>query len=175
MNFKIIKSTGCSEYATASSLYKISFPEHEQRLEKSQNEIMNSDEYKYTLIYDGDSFIGEILFWETLDFIYVEHFCILPEKRGLKYGAKALKLLCKSSKKVILEIDPLSDDISKRRKAFYERCGFKANGFEHVHLPYRPQNSGHNLIVMSYPSELSTEEFSRFSDYLNDTVMKNVF
>lgn len=175
MNYKIIKSTGCTEYNAAADLYEISFPEHEQRLERSQREIMNSDEYKYTLIYDGENFIGEILCWETSDFIYVEHFCILPEKRGLKYGAKALEMLCRTPKKVILEIDPPTDDISKRRKAFYEQCGFKANGFEHIHPPYRPQNTGHKLIIMSYPAELSTGEFSEFSEYLNNTVMKNVF
>lgn len=99
MNFKIIKSTGCTEYNAAADLYEISFPEHEQRLERSQREIMNSDEYKYTLIYDGENFIGEILCLETSDFIYVEHFCILPEKRGLKYGAKALEMLCRTPKK----------------------------------------------------------------------------
>lgn len=137
MNFKIIKSTECTEYNAAADLYEISFPEHEQRLERSQREIMNSDEYKYTLIYDGENFIGEILCWETSDFIYVEHFCILPEKRGLKYGAKALEMLCRT--------------------------------------PYRPQNTGHKLIIMSYPAELSTGEFSEFSEYLNNTVMKNVF
>lgn len=175
MHFKIIRSTDCPEYAAAASLYKISFPEHEQRLERSQREIMNSGEYKYNLIYDGDSFIGEILCWETPDFIYVEHFCILPEKRGLKYGAKALELLCQSPKKIILEIDPPTDDVSKRRKAFYERCGFKANGFEHIHLPYRSQNSGHRLVIMSSPAELSREEFSGFSEYLKNKVMKNVF
>lgn len=38
-------------------------------------------------------------------FLYIEHFCILP-------------------KTLMLEIDPPKDDISKRRKGFYERSGF---------------------------------------------------
>ena len=35
MNFKIIKSTGCTEYNAAADLYEISFPEHEQRRNES--------------------------------------------------------------------------------------------------------------------------------------------
>ncbi|MEI3140799.1 MAG: hypothetical protein V8S34_04075 [Lawsonibacter sp.] len=51
----------------------------------------------------------------------------------------------------MLEIDPPVDELSIRRKGFYERAGFWANPFLHVHPPYRP-HSGHPLTVMTYPT-----------------------
>ena len=63
-----------------------------------------------------------MLYWETPDFRYIEHFCILPALRGQRYGSRALSML-PNDRPVILEIDPPVDEIAIRRKAFYERCG----------------------------------------------------
>lgn len=46
--------------------------------------------------------------------------------RGRGYGAQALSLLGERKKTVILEIDPPNDEVSVRRKAFYERAGYKS-------------------------------------------------
>ena len=51
----------------------------------------------------------------------------LPEMRGRGCGAQALSLLGERKKTVILEIDPPNDEVSVRRKAFYERAGYRAN------------------------------------------------
>lgn len=59
-----------------------------------------------------------MLCWEAEDFIYVEHFCVLPELRGRGCGARALGLLAREGKTVILEIDPPIDEISRRSKIF---------------------------------------------------------
>lgn len=64
--------------------------------------------------------------------------------------------LARQNKTIILEIDPLVDDASVRRKGFYERCGYVANAFAHVHPPYQAANRGHELIVM----KLSARDFS---------------
>lgn len=94
---------------------------------------------------------------ETIDDEYsitmahpIEHFCILPEMRNKQYGQKALALLAKQGKTLILEIDPPKDDISKRRKGFYERCGFTENLFTHIHPSYHKENGGHHLVIMKY-------------------------
>lgn len=59
--------------------------------------------------------------------------------RNKQYGQKTLSLLAKQGKTLILEIDPPKDDISKRRKGFYERCGFTENFFTHIHPPYHKE------------------------------------
>lgn len=73
---------------------------------------------------------------------------------------------------IILEIDPLVNDVAIRRKGFYERCSFVANSFAHIHPPYQAQNHGHELIVMSYPRAISQKEFDAFTLDLREKVMK---
>ena len=89
-------------------------------------------------------------------FLYIEHFCVLP-------------------KTLMLEIDPPKDDISKRRKGFYERSGFTENEFPHIHPPYHKGNKGHELVLMTCPKKASQDVFDGFSRYLKEKVMKNVF
>ena len=84
----------------------------------------------------------------------------------------ALEALCAQCGLVILEIDPPVDEISIRRKGFYERAGYAENPFFHVHPPYHKGMEGHELVVMSSPSAISPDMFGKFTDYLKNTVMK---
>ena len=104
-------------------------------------------------------------------FVYVEHFCILPELRGMGCGRRALELLQGMGKRIVLEIDPPEDAIAVRRKGFYERCGFVANPYPHIHPPYHRGNGGHALVVMSWPGALPPKEYSAFAQYLQSRVM----
>lgn len=171
MDFLRLTSADNAKFADAIGLYGSSFPAHELRESASQRHIMAHPEYHFDLIYDAEQWCGDILYWETADFIYVEHFCIRPELRGQRVGQRALALLGKCGKTVILEIDPPTDDISIRRKGFYTRCGYCENPFPHVHPPYHKGFSGHDLVVMSYPRPLSAGEYARFSEYLQAVVM----
>ena len=130
-------------------LYGKSFPRHEQREAASQAAILTHSDYRFNLIYDGDEFVGLLLCWETDNFIYVEHFCVEPSLRGHGLGTLILAELARQNKTIILEIDPLVDDASVRRKGFYECCGYVANAFAHVHPPYRAgfDGHGHRLVI----------------------------
>ena len=136
MNLERITSPLHPLYKQALELYQISFPFHEQREAFSQAAILHDDAYHFDLIYDAGTFVGLVLYWESLDYIYIEHFCILPEMRNKQYGRRALSLLKMRQKTLILEIDPPIDAISVRRKGFYERCGFVENPYPHIHPPY---------------------------------------
>lgn len=175
MIFKRITQTEHPMYHEALKLYQISFPYHEQRELISQKNILSDSEYHFNLVYDKELFVGLILYWESDRFIYIEHFCVLPEMRNKQYGQKTLALLMEQRKPLILEIDPPVDNISKRRKAFYERCGFIENAFTHAHPPYHKGNKEHDLVIMTCPEQISQDVFISFSHYLRDRVMKNVF
>ena len=172
MNFIRLLSKDDKMFNESMILYKKSFPFHEQRGMESQIEILNDKEYHFDLVYDNNSFVGIILYWETLDYIYIEHFCIEPNMRNKKYGENALELLKKKKKTIILEIDPPIDEISIRRKLFYTRAGYKENDFNHIHPPYSKYNKGHLLSVMSYPDFLTQIEYDNFNLYLKNRVMK---
>lgn len=157
ISFIRLRSADTEEYRAARELYSQCFPIHEQREEASQRAIMADGEYYFTQIMSGDRMIGCILYWETADFIYVEHFFISPALRNLAYGRRTLEWITGKGKPVILEIDPVTDELTKRRKGFYERAGFHANEFSHVHPPYHAGMGGHRLTLMSYPETISDE------------------
>ena len=172
MTFERITTPDHPLYADAIGLYRISFPLHEQREETSQREILGNPRYHFDVVCDDNDFIGEILYWDVGETFYIEHFCVMPSKRNKGYGQKILAAL---HKPLILEIDPPVDAISLRRKGFYERCGFVENSYAHKHPPYHKGCDGHNLIVMSFPKPLTSEEYDAFRKTLNDTIMKSVY
>lgn len=172
MKFERLTSSGHPMYPRALEGYHNSFPLHEQRESVSQEKILADPEYHFNLIYENDTFVGALLCWDAGHFIYIEHLFILPEMRNQHYGEKALELLKRQSgKSILLEIDPPVDEVSKRRQAFYERCGFMKNPYPHVHPPYHLGNLGHDLVVLSCPDLLASAEYHRFAQYLGDHVM----
>ena len=175
MVFKRLQDSQDGLYLQAMQLYQSSFPLHEQRKPDAQRAILKEPDYQFNLLMEEDHLMGELLCWETQEFIYVEHLCILPQLRGQHCGSRALELLEQRGKPVILEIDPPIDDISLRRKGFYERCGFIDNPYEHTHPAYHPESQGHSLVLMTCPERLSGEAFERFSRYLGERVMKDAF
>ena len=111
-----------------------------------------------------------VSYWEKRKYIYIEHFCILPEMRNKQYGQRVLLLLKERQKTLILEIDPPIDTLSIRRKGFYERCGFIENPYNHIHPPYHKGNKGHELVIMSTPMQISQSEYDTFNDYLQNKI-----
>ena len=162
-------------YEEALALYRISFPLHEQRAARSQARILKDGDYHFTILRDGDTFVGLILFWEAGGFRYIEHFCIRPELRNRQYGQRALAMLAKDGIPLLLEIDPQVDALSRRREGFYERCGFAANPYPHIHPPYAPGNAGHPLVIMTYPEQISPADCAAFQAYLKNRVMAGAF
>ncbi|MDO5532418.1 GNAT family N-acetyltransferase [Sutterella sp.] len=166
-------------YDTAMSLYRASFPFHEQREGASQAAILRDPAYQFRLVFEetpqGEALAGIALLWETGGFVYVEHLAVQPLMRGRGTGARILGALAAGQKPVILEIDPPVDEISRRRKAFYERCGFTANAFAHVHPPYHRGLEGHALVVMSAPGALTEAQYADFGAFLRMRVMAGAF
>ena len=69
-------------------------------------------------------------------------------------------------KTIILEIDPPKDEISVRRRGFYERNGFKLNDFEHFAPAYTSGGSDFELKIMTYPGKISKELYDDFYEFL---------
>lgn len=157
----------------AMTLYRASFPNHELRLWNDQKAVMSDPAYHFDMCLMNGTLAGLILYWDFGSYVYVEHFCVEPALRGHGLGTLILRQLAQqNSKPIILEIDPLIDDIARRRRDFYVRCGYVQNGYKHIHPPYQLANLGHELIVMSYPRALSQAEFDTFTLDLRDKVMK---
>ena len=74
--------------------------------------------------------------------------------------------------KVILEIDPPEDGISRRRLGFYQRHGFVPNPqFDYIHPPYTDEGKPFPLLLMTHETLLDEETYRSFVDFHHNHVV----
>lgn len=171
MELTRMKSPDDFWYPQAMELYRISFPLHEQRTQEAQERALADPCFHCDAIVEDDAFLGLLFFWEADSFAYVEHFAMDPARRGGGQGTQALTLFCRTHPKVILEIDPPVDELSLRRRGFYQRLGFAEYPYPHRHPAYRTAFAPHPLVVMSRPTVLSQVDYTHFYRVLSTQVM----
>lgn len=168
-----IDSTEHPLYAAFQEIYAGSFPVFEQRTETQQQAAFSSAEYCLTAYTENGTLTGFMAYWTFGEYVYVEHFAMSPTVRGKGLGSRALEeFVTGNPRTVLLEIDPVTDAVSAARLRFYERCGFHANGYRHIHPPYREGYAGHPLVVLSSGRPVTPDEYARFARDLAETVMK---
>ena len=126
MEIRRITQTSDPLYEQAMALYTISFPFHEQRQALSQSQILQQDAYHFDVICDNGEFVGEILYWDIGNALYIEHFCVSPAMRNRHYGQRILSAY--QSTPLILEIDHLW-----MRSACAERASMRAAVLRKIH------------------------------------------
>ena len=171
MERKRIVRVDTPEFERIWKLYLQSFPEYEQRILSDQTEAMTQPDYYVEEISQLSRFVGFMMYWMNKNFIYLEHFAVMPEMRGAGMGTKALHMLMAEGLPVILEIDPPKGEREEKRKKFYLGCGFEENEYKHIHPPYKSQFEGHKLELLSYPKKLAPEAYSQLLLYLTNRVM----
>ncbi len=157
-------------YNDAINLYINSFPLCERRDIFSHEKALTYNDYHFDFIIKDNNLIGFMLYWETNEFIFLEHFAILPTLRNKGYGENALKLLKEKNKTIILEIEPPIDDLTKRRYNFYKRNEFNLTNHHHVQLKYHKNDQDLVLKIMSYPLAINEEQYLAFNTYLKEKV-----
>lgn len=162
MDFHRITNSGDSFHTAAATLYRTSFPINEQRFPEDHADALSDPAFHCEAILDNSAFAGLIFYWQMREFCYVEHFAVAGELRGRRVGSRALAEFCKRHGRVILEIDPVCDEITTRRKRFYQHLGFRSNPQDHRHPPYRGAFPPHRLEVLSYPNPLTEDEYNEF-------------
>ena len=79
MRLERLSTSNADLFDRAFALYQSSFPVEERRDDIEQQRVLKKDAYHFDLIVVGDKFIGVMLYWETDNFIFLEHFTTLPE------------------------------------------------------------------------------------------------
>lgn len=174
MNKIRLSDTESLQYAEFAALYTRSFPVFEQRTAEQQVAAFRASSYYYLdLYYEGDMFIGFISYWKFEQYSYIEHLAVKDIHRGRGYGAMLLdRFVEEQVHQVVLEIDPIVDEVSAARLRFYERCGLKSNGYPHTHPPYREGLTSHPLIVLSSDGFLEKKLYEQFCRDLINVVMQ---
>lgn len=159
-------------YTAFEELYRNSFPPFEQRTEEQQIDAFSSPYYHLNVYRKNESLIGFISYWDFNTYLYIEHFAIHNRHRGKEYGHTLLKEFVQEGNKiVILEIDPVVDEISAARFRFYQKCNFYENPYNHIHPPYREEFPGHALRILTTGRTITDDEYQRFRSELKECVM----
>lgn len=162
------------EFERVFAIMKASFPDSERRTYAGQKELLSDPHYR--LITETDRNGKTIAFlaaWEFPLFRFVEHIAVDPAIRGGGIGGRLMTAYIEESlKPILLEVEPPTTDLAKRRIKFYERLGFLFNHFEYVQPPLQTGQDDLPLQIMSYPQSLTEAEFSLFKDILYTKVYK---
>lgn len=95
-----------------------------------------------------------------------------PQLRGQGYGSEMLRYLRDSAHTIMLEIDPLVNELSVRRLQFYERAGFTLTPYRFLHLPYRLEAQPQELLILSYPEMITKAAHNDFLRFVNEEVIR---
>lgn len=151
-------------------LYTDNFPPDEQRTRADQEKLMENPLYRVEPMLRQEKVVGFFAYWTLDGFDYVEHMAVDDSCKGQGVGSAFLGDFARRHGRVVLEIVPPEDEISRRRKGFYERLGFVANPYPYV-MPKLSEN-GRSLpsVLMSYPEMLRPEEFEAVRKQLYSVV-----
>ena len=170
MHLERLSGQNAHLFDRAFSLYESAFPREERRDLQEQQRAIRDEDYHVDFIMDGETFLGVMLYWETADFIYLEHFTTLPEVRNRGVGSAALQLLKEKGKIVLLEIEPPVDELTRRRYAFYCRNGFQMTPHHHIQAKYHLGDEDLELKILSFPDVLTKEQYRLFQQYMTQRV-----
>lgn len=164
-------STNEQMYKFAMELLSASFPPEERRDDDLQRQVMRHPEYRLSAIIDGDVPVGVVGYFDAPDFVYFENFCIDPSKRNKGYGSATLRLLTANlDKPFILEAELPTDELTRRRIAFYKRNGMVENLYPHVQPHYRTTDPDLPLVVLTHGKQITQTQYNAFRKYLDDNV-----
>jgi ribosomal protein S18 acetylase RimI-like enzyme len=152
-------------------LYEGSFPLAERRKKEDHLRAYADERFLPLSVWEGEELIGLIFFWEWDSYRYLEYLAVNPELRGQSFGSQMLRHLRDSEHTIILEIDPLINELSVRRLQFYERAGYTLTPYRFMHLPYRLEAEPQELLILSYPNMITKEQHNDFVRFVNEEVI----
>lgn len=151
------------------------FPYEERRDSIDQKNCFQNRFFNFFEITDDGTPVGLISPWVFDDFVFIEHLAVDSDRRSGGYGSKAVNAVKEMyNKPIILEIEPLEDEQKIRRWHFYERLGFKMNGYDYVQPSFHGTDETVPLKILSYPDTLSQAQFDKFFKLTRKEVYKTV-
>ena len=169
--FKRIRETEGDEYLFAEKLLIDSFPPDEYRsLDEQREFVKHRENFHMNIIVCPTGPVGIISYWKFDTFTYVEHFAILSTLRNCGYGAAAIEKLIEQEKSIVLEVERPDDATSKRRIAFYRRCGLELCEKEYIQPAYRADSNEIPMHLMSRGIN-ATKNF----DHIKSSIYREVY
>ena len=140
--------------ANINSLYESAFPPDERRDFAIVRHLLDAaGAFRIHAALDSASgeFAAFVSFWDFGSFTYIEHLAVMPPMRGKGIGHRVMKHVFESvSARVVLEVEPPADDVTRKRIAFYESLGMSLwSDFPYIQPPYAPHLNPVELRLMT--------------------------
>lgn len=128
-----------------------SFPLEEYRdLEELKRFTDGNALFHNNVLTDNGQPVGILTYWDFGRFVYVEHFAIAANLRNKGYGEKALVCLQQAvGRPIVLEVEEPTNELTRRRIAFYQRNGFVLWEVDYLQPPYKPGEGFLPLRIMA--------------------------
>lgn len=165
MNSKRIVSPADELFSGCWKIYEESFPYEERRSRGDLIKALRDTRYRFMAFTDeGDGgLLGFFTYWIFREgYMYGEHFAVDPRRRSGGVGTAILEEIKAEGLPVLLEIEVPHDELTLRRKLFYERNGFILNDFHHMQPPYHNDSDPVEMNIMTWPYIFSVEEYEAF-------------
>lgn len=171
MEFVEIKENDTHRWEKVWKLYEDSFPLAERRRKEDHLRAAENPLFFPLSAWEGNELVGILFYWEWDSYRYLEYLAVKPDIRSRGHGSELLRYLRDSEHTIILEIDPLINELSVRRLQFYERAGFTLTPYRFVHLPYRKEAQPQELLILSYPKMITKEQHNDFLRFVDEEVI----
>ena len=159
------------EYDKFFSMLESDFCLDERRTKENELKAFSFDNFSPNFIYEGETLVGYVCFWEFESFLFVEHFAINSQMRGSGLGSRFLKEFSdNATKSIILEVELPETEIASKRIKFYERLGYVVNEYKYTQPAYQPESNPVDMHLMSFGSALSEEEFNEYTQTIKRVV-----
>lgn len=134
------------------------FPEREMK-SKQHFEILLKEKFELYQVMEANDYV--VVYFEQLDYIFIDYILVSGNARGKGIGGKVLDLFKDKGKAIILEVEPITmeDPDSEKRIRFYERHGFvkmENIGYERIHSVSKELNK---MDVYCWSNVETTEEW----------------
>lgn len=161
-----IKNKNDFYFQQAWDIYEESFPKDEKRTLSEQLKLLEKDTYTMLGHIENDTLLSILFYWQIDTYTYLEHFAINSTLRGKNYGSKILKQFILENKNIILEIEPIIDEITQKRLSFYEKFNFVVNKHIHFQVPFREDANDLELLLLTQNTVLTDDEYLSFYEKL---------
>ena len=160
-------------YGFVEALLHTAFPENERRDDDRQRwNADNEEQFHCLLASDDKSPVGVLTYWDFDTFIYIEHLAIDEALRGKGYGKDVLGTFFEShTKPVVLEVEQPTDETSRRRISFYERCGLHLWACDYRQPPYRAKDGWFPMYLMVTQGTSFEKEYP----HIRETIYHKVY
>ncbi|MBR1631017.1 MAG: GNAT family N-acetyltransferase [Paludibacteraceae bacterium] len=159
-------------------LYESSFPFDERRDWTDFVRIMQVEKRFHCQVVmrqaEDDAaaaFCGFLNYWDfSSRYVYIEHFAMRPLLRNQGLGGEALRQMQRQhSRPLVLEAELPTDDLTRRRVAFYERHGLRLLRSDYIQPPFRERGNTVPLCILGTADSFTDEDVRRLHQVVYGT------